>query len=587
MKFLTMTTGGQFNNLVIQARKGDQPSQEQLAKWAREKLVVYVYRNIMVKDLTEDIVQETLLEMHKVLGNLKKTELFWPWLRKIASCKISAALKKQNHLKTVSVDQEGDYGNIDSEQGLEKQVAGEVEKIVHTSMKLLKPRYRRALVMRCYENMEYRQIADELEISDFGARMLFMRAKNSLAKELSRRGLKKGALLTTLVLFGKMTAGSTTEAASVSVAPAALNVGAAAGVVGLVTSKAALVTLATAAVIAVGPKAYERIVGTEPAPLSYTSSVFAGIAAPSSDATDQKVIYYYPVGPTGPVWLRLSEEGRGVFLQNRLSNYYISNNGQTVTQRNCRMWNRDLSVWRLPTDTPELTAFLDDVEGKVSLRNYTMADSKGLWVSDTRNQTATGSQTTENYQYAVMAMEYFQPTASVNAQTVDNRDPMHKRGWTCFTISGKVNGQPVTGQGRIPFVTQTAYGKYSPWISLKVGNKEYYAENQEYPQGFARPWQGLHTIDTIRRDAAKEKEHFSTKLKGNNVEVKITTPQRTLRYTINMEQDLIEKINYFDNTGHVEGEIVFNYDVNLKNNSDDHQPWYLTDDQIDWMSIGR
>ena len=35
---------------------------------------------------------------------------------------------------------------------------------------------------------------------------------------------------------------------------------------------------------------------------------------------------------------------------------------------------------------------------------------------------------------------------------IDNRDTMHKRGWTYFTISGKINNRDITGEGRICFV---------------------------------------------------------------------------------------------------------------------------------------
>ena len=56
-------------------------------------------------------------------------------------------------------------------------------------MSSLKPRYREILVMRCYEEMDYSEIANELGCTEFGARVLFFRAKRALAKALSKRGL--------------------------------------------------------------------------------------------------------------------------------------------------------------------------------------------------------------------------------------------------------------------------------------------------------------------------------------------------------------------------------------------------------------
>jgi len=70
--------------LVRQAQCGDKECLDQLAQQARERLRTYVYRLTQRDDLTQEIVQETLFEMCKVLGKLKRTDRFWPWLYGIA-----------------------------------------------------------------------------------------------------------------------------------------------------------------------------------------------------------------------------------------------------------------------------------------------------------------------------------------------------------------------------------------------------------------------------------------------------------------------------------------------------------------------
>ena len=49
--------------LVERAQRGDQQSLNTLAGIARERLRVYVYRLTQQDDLTQEIVQESLLEM--------------------------------------------------------------------------------------------------------------------------------------------------------------------------------------------------------------------------------------------------------------------------------------------------------------------------------------------------------------------------------------------------------------------------------------------------------------------------------------------------------------------------------------------
>ena len=58
--------------LVERAQQGDKPSLNRLAEMARERLRVYVYRLTQKDDLTQEIVQESLLEMCKVLGKLHR-----------------------------------------------------------------------------------------------------------------------------------------------------------------------------------------------------------------------------------------------------------------------------------------------------------------------------------------------------------------------------------------------------------------------------------------------------------------------------------------------------------------------------------
>ena len=74
--------------LVEQAQLGDEKCLEQLTRAAQERLRVDVYRLTLDAELTGDIVQETILEMLKILSELKEADKFWPWLYRIALNKI-------------------------------------------------------------------------------------------------------------------------------------------------------------------------------------------------------------------------------------------------------------------------------------------------------------------------------------------------------------------------------------------------------------------------------------------------------------------------------------------------------------------
>ena len=80
-------------------------------------------------------------------------------------------------------------------------------------MQKLRTRHKAVLVMRCYDGMSYGDIAESMGCNEFSIRMLFVRAKRALQKELLRNGFGRGSLLAALIVFGKMTAPSKAAAA--------------------------------------------------------------------------------------------------------------------------------------------------------------------------------------------------------------------------------------------------------------------------------------------------------------------------------------------------------------------------------------
>ena len=98
-----MYDGIDYIRLVEQAQHGDRDSMDRLAEIARKRLGEHVYRITLQANLTQDIVQESMLEMFKVLGKLRQVDKFWPWLYGIAFNKIRHHNRSQGRKKTVSL----------------------------------------------------------------------------------------------------------------------------------------------------------------------------------------------------------------------------------------------------------------------------------------------------------------------------------------------------------------------------------------------------------------------------------------------------------------------------------------------------
>ncbi len=559
-----MANTGNYIELVKEAKLGDEESMIRLAELAREPLRIYIHRLTLDDDLTEDILQESILEMFNFLDKLEKADRFWSWLLRIATNKVHDHYKREQRQRRASISKMSDIVSKDKNEGLENLIGEELKQVVSSAMLALKPRYRTVLTLRCYEEMAYSEISEVMDCSEFSARMLFMRAKKALVKQLARRGLGKGSLMVALVLFGKMTATSEASAANVTVTAATVKVGVMASLAAIATSKTSVISLTTGAILAAGTVAIVPGTNVNDAEQMSNPIGFSGVTSQLEVNKDiEEHWYYYPSGTNGVVMLRVrftndDRESYCQWLENDQANYYRRNS--TIYVENYRMWANDLTVWRLPTDNPQLTEFLSQVEGKREEMKYVPSYNNGLLVVVKQGQNNNHSQLT--LRFDVSDEEYFRYKWPAGARVVDKRDTMHKRGWTYFKITGQINGKEVEGRGRIPFVYAVSV-EHWPWLELKVGGR---IVNEAGFAGIGRPWMGLHTIDTVRRDAAQEQIWFNTKYNKRNgkAQVILKPEDGQIVYTIDMEKDVIEKIAFSTGDGR-EGELRFSYLKEIEN----------------------
>jgi len=585
-----MISDKEHAELVRNAQLGDMECLNRLAEAARVHLREYVLRLTLREDLTQDIVQESVLEMFKVFDKLKSAERFWSWLDGIAFNKIRHHYGRQWRHKMISLsDIDRQIAIGDSQSALAEMINRELKQIVLVSMRELSPRHRAVLTMRCYKDMSYSEIARLMGCTEFGAQSLFYRAKKALAKKLSQHGLGKGYLLAALVLFGKLTASTEAAAANISVTAAALKVGAGASLAAMITSKTAVVSMVTAAAITGGTMVMTH--GTGKIGMGserINAQTSFNTPAPTVDKGTEQCWYFFPEGPGRPVMMRLLEfntSGKESYcrnLQNQHANYCYDKN--TIFINNFRMYNPDLSVARLPTDSRDLSRFISQVEGRRVDMERVSSMAKGLLVISRRSSERGDRIWKTERHFNVLEEEYFQSNWPQDARTVDNRDQMHKRGWTYFRITGRINGRQISGTGRMPFV-YAASGQSAPWLNLQLANGKRFIDSRagacvfdtsgtavatykagSFFKGLGRPWMGLHTIDTVRRDAAEKQIWFETEQLsgGDKTEVTLTQKQTRLVYTIDMETDVVEKIT-FSADNNIEGKLEFSYLQNIDN----------------------
>ena len=615
-----MTEEQTWTKLVKLAQQGHGNSVDQLALEAQGRLRAYVYRVTLDYELTEDLSQEALLQMVKSLDGLKKAESFWPWMYRIAQSKIQQYYKTKR--KTALISEPAFYQDFLSyrsdshkDEGLRQLVHKDLSKKVMTAMKQIRQQYRAVLSLRCFEDLSYSDIAVAMQCSEVRARVLFFRAKQALKKELGHQGLSKSLLLMSLGLFGKLTAPAEGGTSVVTVTANTTQVGLTAAALATASSRLGIAALMaiTIMLVSIGSISLQP---EEPLPESpftpradiesihFTTQLMdnrpEAQGSLSKGAYEQK--FYFPDGIDGPMFMRMQrwntkkQNKLCSWLENGQANYYFASDEKQIYITNCRVCWSNLNVRRLPTDTEEFIKFLSHVEGNVNgFGNYVRDPNTELLKSsvDYRFNNAPDFQT--EYLYNTVGPEQYQYDWPSDIPIVDERDPMHKRGWTYFSINGIISEQKITGRGCIPFVYDAAK-EHPAWIILQVGNELVITDSckgaqiclaegkviETYPpgtffKGLSRPWMGMHTADIVRRDAAEQRIWFQSEYAQNETDAIVVISHEEqqnstdLIYTIDLENDIIKTIT-FDVNGQARGSLIFSYLQDLQNTRDVFSP---------------
>lgn len=240
--------------LVADAKLGDEGSLSRLAAVVEDDLRSYIYRITLNQDLTQDILQETMLQMVTSINQLKRADRFRPWLLRTALGKVQQHFKKQQRQK-VNIWQIAKDRLMNSPSGgrdviYDQMARQELSDAIFEAMNQLKFDYRNILVLRCFEQISFEEIGEMLECSELYARVMFFRAKLSLKNKLSRRGLGRKNFFMAVGLFGLLTAPAKAVSAT-TVTAATFEVGPAATFLGFLTTQLGVCTAAVVAALTV------------------------------------------------------------------------------------------------------------------------------------------------------------------------------------------------------------------------------------------------------------------------------------------------------------------------------------------------
>jgi RNA polymerase sigma-70 factor (ECF subfamily) len=179
--------------VMLRVKAGDDAAFEYLVQKYRRPMVSFMYRMMHNSAGAEDLAQEVFLRVYRSRESYEASAKFTTWLYRIATNLAMNYARDTRHERpenNVSLDEPDDTtglsidvpdGSITAEEMIVRQerMAG-IRKRVHA----LPERQRTAVIMHKFQQMDYRQIADVLKLSESATKSLLFRAYETLRGQL-------------------------------------------------------------------------------------------------------------------------------------------------------------------------------------------------------------------------------------------------------------------------------------------------------------------------------------------------------------------------------------------------------------------
>lgn len=182
--------------LVCQAREhDDQKAYASLMSMYREPLYSMLLKMTNNPTDADDLTMETFTKAFSSLNSYSPTNAFSTWLFSIASNHCIDFIRKKR-MQTISINDMA--GTSDGElyeyplpsdipSPEETMVSEERKVLLHELVAQIKPRYRRLIEMRYFQEMSYEEIASELNMPMGTVKVQLLRARNLLATMIKSR----------------------------------------------------------------------------------------------------------------------------------------------------------------------------------------------------------------------------------------------------------------------------------------------------------------------------------------------------------------------------------------------------------------
>ena len=179
--------------VMLRVKAGDQSAFDYLVQKYRRPLVSFMYRMARNTTVAEDLAQEVFLRVYRSRQTYEASAKFTTWLYRIATNLAVNHARDTRHERpevTVSLDEPDEEtgttmdladGKISAEEAL---VRRERMLAIRGKVEALPERQKLAVIMHKYQQMDYKQIAEVLKLSESATKSLLFRAYETLREQL-------------------------------------------------------------------------------------------------------------------------------------------------------------------------------------------------------------------------------------------------------------------------------------------------------------------------------------------------------------------------------------------------------------------
>ncbi len=179
--------------VMLRVKAGDDSAFDYLVQKYRRPLVSFMYRMARNTAAAEDLAQEVFLRVYRSRQSYEASAKFTTWLYRIATNLAVNHARDTRHERpevTVSLDEPDEESGTkpdvaDSRVTVEEALVRRERMLaIRSKVEALPERQKMAVIMHKYQQMDYKQIAEVLKLSESATKSLLFRAYETLREQL-------------------------------------------------------------------------------------------------------------------------------------------------------------------------------------------------------------------------------------------------------------------------------------------------------------------------------------------------------------------------------------------------------------------